>query len=849
MKILRIVLLVLLLMVAVVVLGGVYLYNDWTRGVLPQHSGELSAAGLNDRVEIIRDGLGIPHIYASNTHDLFFAQGYTQAQDRWWQMELFRHIGSGAIQELTGKTSSLARTDIFIRTIGWRRVAEREVASLDEETLNILQAFADGVNAYIGSRAPGDLAFEYNILGLTGVSFDIQPWTPVDTLVFAKIMAWDLGSNRDDELERASLYEVMSQEMVDTYIPPYPFDQHPTMIHEDEIPSAEERPSTSSARTASGRGVNRLMAGNVTLDTAFIFGHGEDIGSNNWVVGGSMTASGMPMLANDPHLGIRMPSIWYEIGLHCQPVSADCPFNVVGFTFAPSPAVIIGHNDNIAWGVTTLQLDTQDTYHIRVNPDNPLQYEWNGEWRDMTVYDETVRYGEGGAITFQVRETHLGPILNDNLVDPNTGELSGFNNEDPLALRWIGSDDSSLFRAVQMLNRATNWETFREALQYWDIAPQNFVYGDIEGNIGYQSTGHQPYRAGEHSGLVPVDGWTDAFEWRGFIPFDLMPNLYNPERGYIVTANEAPVPPAYYNWLATQLGDGNNYVFSQDWNYGFRSQRINDLIVQLAPHTAETFAQIQGDNLSLSAQTVLPYLADLTIDDADAASARDWLLTWDYAMDMDSPQAALYVYFWMSLIDHLYADELADTGEIPNGGARGQLVAGQLLEQPDNAWWDDVTTEGTIETRDAILVRALTDGYNNAVTGLGAERETWRWGAMHTSTFESNPLGLSGIDLIENYVNRGPVETGGCDICVNATAYDAEFDDPTVNWVPSMRMIIDLGNLSASQTMHTTGQSGHPASEHYADMIDSWRTIQYHPTLWTREQVEGAAAATLVLRP
>jgi penicillin amidase len=849
MKILRIVLLVILVIVAVVVLGGVYLYNDWTRGVLPQHSGELTVAGLNDRVEIIRDGLGIPHIYASTSHDLFFAQGYTQAQDRWWQMEFFRHIGNGAIQELTGQSDSLTSTDVFIRTIGWRRSAERDLAALDEETTGYLQAFADGVNAYIGSRAPGDLAFEYNVLGLTGVSFNIAPWTPVDTLVFAKIMAWDLGNNRDRELERTALYDTIGQEMTDFYIPAYPYDQHPTMIHGDELPADAETSLEKSPEISAGDAISTIMAGNVPIDTSFIFGHGSGIGSNNWVVSGSLTESGSPLLANDPHLGIRMPSIWYEIGLHCQPLGDTCPFDVIGFAFAQSAGVIIGHNQNIAWGITTLNLDLQDTYRITVNPDNPLQYEWNGEWRDMTTYDETIQYGDGGVMTIQVRETHLGPILNDNRIDPDTGEPTGFNNENPLALRWVGLDNSSLFKSVLMVDRASNWDEFREALQYWDIAPQNFVYADVEGNIGYQSTGHMPYRVENHSGLTPVDGATDAFEWQGFIPWDYMPNLYNPERGFIVTANEALIAPEYYDWLTTQLGEGNNYVFSQDWDYGYRSQRINDLIVELAPHTAETFAQIQGDNLNLSAQELVPFLAELQFDSADVASARDWLLTWDYRMDMDSPQAALYAQFWMRLVNNLYDDQLEAAGYNPDDGGRGQWVTLQLMSEPDNVWWDNITTEGIVETRDDILARSLTEAYSNTVAALGSNRDTWRWGALHTSTFVSTPLGESGIDLIEGYVNSRPAETSGCGDCVNATNYVAARSDATVNWIPSMRMIIDLSDLTLSQTMHSTGQSGHPASNHYADMIDSWRNIQYHPMLWTREQVDGAAAQTLVLNP
>jgi penicillin amidase len=544
-----------------------------------------------------------------------------------------------------------------------------------------------------------------------------------------------------------------------------------------------------------------------------------------------------------------MPSIWYQIGLHCQPASGESGLDVTGYTFALMPGVVIGHNNSIAWGVTNVGPDVFDLYRIRVNPANPLQYEWNGDWRDMTVHKETISFGDGAEpITMQVRETHLGPIINDNQVDEETGEVLGFNNEDPVALRWTALDPSTLFQAIFDINKATNWEEFRSGLQYWDVPSQNFVYADVKGNIGYQTPGRIPIRVQNHSGLVPVPGWTDEFEWQGFTPYDSLPSICNPERGYIVTANQALVPPEYYDWLAEELGEGPNYVISQEWNYGYRAQRIVEMLEDKAPHTIASFQAIQGDNKLISAEELMPYLAELQFDETELAQARDWLLEWDCQCNMDSAPAALYAQFWASLADNLYNDELGEEIQA-EGDDRDMWATFLLMQEPNNAWWDDITTNDAVETRDDILVRSFSEGYINTVAALGKNRNDWMWGDLHTATFVSNPLGLSGIGPIENMVNRGPFATGGSTDTVNSTSWDASSGSFALTWLPSMRMIVDLGDLTRSITVHTTGQSVHPYSEHYDDMIDPWRNIEYYPMLWTQEQVEAAAVSRLILQP
>ena len=857
-KVIKIVLVVLAAIIVVVLLGGYIFYRDLTRGPLPQHNGELQIAGLNDKVEILRDKLGVPQIYASNMHDMFFAQGYTQAQDRWWQMELWRHLGSGRVEELTGKNDDAIEADLLIRTMGWRQLAEQEFELLDPETKTHLLNFADGVNAYISSRNSGDLALEYGVLRLVGKSIKIEPWTPADTLVWAKVMAWDLGPSTNSEETRAKLYQLLGQEMTDEWLtPPWPYGEKPTILQSEDIQSTG---STAIAQTGSETSLTEglvLVDSDILPNINFVFGKGRGIGSNNWVVSGNLTESGMPLLANDPHLSIQMPSIWYEIGLHCQTEGGQSLFDVTGFTFAPMPGIVIGHNSSIAWGVTNNGPDVADLYKIRVNPSNQFQYEWNGAWRDMTVRQETIHFaGSNETATIQVRETHLGPIINDNKWDKATGKLTGLNNEDPMALRWTALDASTLAQSVTLIDKAQNWEEFRSALQYWDVPSQNFVYADINGNIGYQMPGRIPIRAGNDTGLIPVPGWTDEFEWQGYIPFEDLPSILNPERGYIVTANQAVVPLDYYDELAQKLGEGRNYVFSREWDYGYRAQRITEMLNATQKHTIASFQSIQGDTKSLSAEELMPYLANLHFDDAELAGARDWLLQWDYRFNMESPQAVLYSNFLARLLDNLFNDQVhnvkLDDEPIHAYGTDADMRAVYLLmQEPDNAWWDDAATTNIVETRDDILLRSFHEGYANSIAELGKDRNKWEWGDVHIATFVSLPLGESGTSFIEHMVNRGPFAVAGTMATVNNTAWVVEKygedEGFAVDYLPSMRMIVDLSDLTQSVSINTTGQSGHPFGANYADMIDPYRHLQYHAMMWLRGQVEASAVERLIL--
>jgi penicillin amidase len=578
------------------------------------------------------------------------------------------------------------------------------------------------------------------------------------------------------------------------------------------------------------------------------FGQDFGLGSNNWVVSGDLTATGLPILANDPHLGGQMPSIWYQNGLHCVEVTPECPYDVVGFTFPGVPGVVVGRNAHLAWGVTNATIDTQDLYVIDVDPEDDTRYRVDGEWQDIELVTETIHIGGGAPDeSIRVRLTRFGPIITDSAFYESSAEKGG----KPLALRWTAiSDPGDLLGAVLSLDRAVDWESFRAALDKWAWPAQNFVYADAQGNIGYQLPGLHPIRAAGHAGETPIDGSLSANDWQGFIPFENLPRIFNPARGYIVTANNAIVPEEYYSQLADRLGDqfgeDSTYTFGTDFDRGYRAARITQLIeaASVGELSVDTMRAMQADNYDLPAVALLPPALALDYGPDVPAEVVAWMRDWDYQMGMDSGQAALYGAFWANLARRIWNDELGFT----TSGTNIILGAARLLEAPDNAFWDDTTTADRVETRDEVVRAAFVDAFNELKGRLGENHRQWRWGDLHTTSFVSNPLGISGISPIEDYVNAGPVRTSGSSETINRAAWRAE-SPYEVGTLSSFRMIVDLSDPDGGLWVHTTGQSGHPASLYYREMIDRWRNVQYDRMRFTRTAVEGAAANRLTLQP
>ncbi|MBX3038963.1 MAG: penicillin acylase family protein [Anaerolineales bacterium] len=827
-----------------------YLPNTVAPQSFPQVDGEIQVTGLDAKVDVYRDAMGIPHIYANTAHDLFFAQGYVHAQDRFWQMDFWRHVGAGELSEMFG--AGQIETDTFLKTLGWKKTAEAEWEQLSPESKAILQAYTDGVNAYIRDKEATELSLEYAILGLPILSPDyvIEEWTPVNSLTWGKAMAWDLRGNLGEEIERAVLLKTLTPAQIKQLFPEYPQD-HPVIVNKIGDGNANIKQDFANDFDFSSLPLDEVQRNASLLD--LVLGDWNDgIGSNSWAISGKLTDSGMPYLANDPHLGIQMPSIWYQIGLHCIEKNNECPFQVTGFSFAGVPGVIIGHNDKIAWGFTNVGPDVMDLYIEKVNPQNPNQYEVNGEWVEFESYEETLYPVGGEAVTITVRSTRHGPVISEsygplkNEGEPDDKEFVPFKEragvELPenyvIALKWTALTPSTPFEAIWGFNKAENWQEFREAAKNFHVPPQNLLYADVEGNIGYQMPGDIPIRK-NGDGTLPVPGWTDDYEWTGFIPFEELPYTFNPAEGYIVTANNQ-VPPRDYPYLVTY-----------DWDYGFRANRILNMI-QNAPAKIDMayLQQMQGDSYDANAEVFIPIMQ--TIDSQFAkpneAVAFDTLSDWDYQGRIDSTPAAVFNAFWRAFLINTFNDDMPEERYYPDGGSRWNEIMRTMAQNPNDPFWDDKTTEDVVETMPDIIKKSFSDGVAELESIFGKDISTWKWGDMHASTFRNGTLGESGIFLIEDLFNRGPFPTSGGEAIVNATGWSVR-DGYETNWLPSMRMIVDLGNLNNSLTVHTTGQSGHAYHPHYDDMAPLWANINYYPMWWNLDSIMNDSEGHLVLMP
>ena len=570
------------------------------RRPFPQVEGSVRVPGLTGEVEVVRDERGIPQLYADTTADLMAAQGYVQAQERFYEMDVRRHTTAGRLSELFGPDT--LEIDEFVRTLGWRRVAEQELPLLEPETRAALEAYAVGVNAYLEDRSLSQIAVQYTVLGLGGLDYRPEPWTAVDSLAWLKAMAWDLKGNIDEEIERALVSVDHTPEQVAELFPAYDYEAHAPIVGGGAVvdgvfePDAEEGGTRNPERPAFTADQRAQLAGlHRTLERLPSFvGRGDGVGSNSWVVDGEHSETGEPLLANDPHLGVSMPGIWMQMGLHCTTVSSECPLDVAGFTFSGVPGVIIGHNADIAWGFTNLGPDVTDLYLERVTGD---QWEQDGRPRPLTIREETIRVRGEDDVPLQVRATAHGPIISD--VSDFYGDLAGSGSSTAVSLAWTALTPSRTADAIFDLNTASDWTSFREAVSSFAVPAQNIVYADRDGHIGYQAPGLVPIRKSGNDGLQPQEGWRSENDWTGdYVPFDGLPHVLDPDEGFVVTANQAVIGPDY------------PYHLTDDWDQGYRSQRIRDLlerrIEDAGTLSVADMAEIQTDTRSPLAPVLVP---------------------------------------------------------------------------------------------------------------------------------------------------------------------------------------------------------------------------------------------------
>jgi penicillin amidase len=780
------------------------------RRPLARTQGTLHLRGLQDKVEILRDPWGVPHIYAANLHDLMFAQGYVHAQDRLWQMDFHRRLLAGRLSEVLGEVT--LPVDRWLRILGMGRVARQEASLLRAETLAALAAYAAGVSARI---AQGRLPVEFTLL-----RFEPEPWTVTDTLAWIKFMSWSLSVNWESELVRAQLIDRLGPERAAELEPACP-EPHPYIVPP---------------------GVDLAALGQAALDRA---GAARPftgpppqagLGSNNWVLDGTHTATGTPLLANDMHVLMNIPSIWYENHL----VGAN--LNVTGVTFPGIPGVVAGHNGHVAWGLTAGFPDTQDLYmeRLRRTADGGVQYEYQGEWHNAQVLTEEIRVKGGKPALQEVIITRHGPIINA-LAPDLTGDPSEPGRG--LALCWTSLQPDTAIEAILDTNRAVNCLQFREGLRHWVGPVLNVVYADTGGNIAYSFPGKVPIRA-KGDGTVPVPGWTGEYEWTGCIPFEELPHLYNPSPGYIATANNRTVADDY------------PYELGSEFCAGDRAQRITELIEAQEKIDIAYIQRMQFDQLSTSARAIARYLGQLAVDDPNLAAVVALMRDWDGTLAAESPAAAVYQLFTRRMLALMLEDKLGSdlaaryAGKGPTPVLQESSLFGQkartwlqeMLSQPDSHWFD---RDGG-ECRDDVMRLALRETVDYLKAELGPKIDDWAWGKLHRLTYAHI---LGRVKPLDRLFNRGPYPLGGDNSTLWATGpagYDLKGESIIA---PPFRFIADLGNLRNSWGMLSPGQSGQPGSKHYDDQIQDWFDGGYHPMLYDRKDVEEQAQAHLNLLP
>ncbi|HYN48977.1 MAG TPA: penicillin acylase family protein [Candidatus Nanopelagicales bacterium] len=866
-------LLVLVLVVAVVGVTAVGGLLAWVNGrAQPQASGTLRAPGLAAAVEVIRDETGIAHIYAETPDDLFFAQGFVHASERMWQMEVFRHIGAGRVSELFGE--SQLDTDRFIRTLGWRQAAEHDLAALDATTVRALERYAAGVNAWL-EQSRGQRGLAFVVAGLQSGKgggpggYDPETWTPLDTVTFGKLQAWSLGGNYDAELFRLLADARMGDPaLTDLLVPAYPAGA-PTITTTKDLVSVAATATgarTGAAATPAAGGAaadDRLLAGFTRLaaigdgigalagfDTgASALGH-PGVGSNNWVVGPTKSATGTALLANDPHLGVQMPSIWYMNALHCRVVSNACPYDVAGVSFPSAPGVILGHNARIAWGATNTGPDVQDLFVETPDPANPANYLYKGASVPFTTRQETIAVAGGDPVTITVRETVHGPILNDVV-----GDLA--DAQALYSFRWTALVEADgQIGALLKVNVATSFAEFRDAFRDYVAPAQNFVYADIDGNIGLQIPGRIPVRPAGDDGRRPVDGSSGDHDWTGYVPYVELPALYNPPDGLIVTANNKPVDADY----AYHLGD--------EWDSGWRATRIRQLLDAAAADggvTQDDLSAIQNDARLLRADDLVPALLAAEPTTADGREVQRLIDGWSGTCDLDSLGCSAYEVTEWRLLRALFDPWLGTLAPMYLGSDPSRLALRAAVADAASPFWDDTGTPA-VEERDGRLAAALDDA-GAELRGAIGDPSRWAWARVHTTTFREQTLGRSGIGLLEGLFNAGPYGIPGTSDAVNNSntslgAWYPDPDDPgavpgtlfdafTMTNHPSYRLTIEMTRerLDAARIVISTGQGGNPGGRHYSDLIDDWIGGGTVPLPFTRDAVEAATSTRLVLEP
>ena len=861
------VLLLILALIAVIVMGAITTQRGW-----PRTTGTLILSGLHHSVTVQRDRSGIIQITAEDRHDLFLAQGYTHAQERMWQMEISRRIGAGRLSELFGK--SQVDTDTYIRTLGWRVAAQRDLASMSPDSVAIMQAYADGVNAWIKEH-DGQLSTPFVVAGLLsgtgGIGgITLEPWTPLDTATWQKVQAWSLGGNVDQEIFRlladARLGSpAKTDELFRAYGATAPVITPSGLVGSGGAagPKGSGSPASPAPPTASiqlrdsevaalgdlGRlGSNISALAGLDRGEGLVGSHG--VGSNNWVISGARTISGKPILANDPHLGFGMPSVWIMNGLHCRTVNEACPWDVVGVSFPGAPAVVLGHNARIAWGATNVGPDTQDLFLETPDPSDPQgHYIYQGKLVAYEIRHETIKVGGGADVQIVVRSSRHGVVLSDVDKRLKGGPI--------LALRWTTTAEADLaIETFFKVDTAGTFNEFKAAFNDYGSPSQNFIYADVAGHIGYVLPGLIPIRGGERTGERVRDGASGSQEWTGYVPRADLPWQLDPAGGQIVTANNAAVDDKYPAWLG------------RDWDPGYRAARISALLAAIPGKVgAEDMRAIQMDTYVLRADKVMPLLETIGPDTKTEDGRLLWqaMVNWNHRCDVDSAGCAAYISVELALQRAIFDDELGPLAREWVGSTYAWEALIAVLGRPSGPWWQDTTPGAPGGVNAATTTGGAIDATAAALRKAYGDPANWTWGRLHQVQFKESTLGSSGILPLEWYFDPPGRPVAGADGAIDNNYYRvsrAYLDPHDSTYVPlgitevfgvtngpSYRLTVDMNDLDGARIVITTGQSGNPFDAHYGDMIGLWATGDTVPLPFSPSNVAASAVQTLTLTP
>ncbi len=774
-------------------LGG-YMY---LRQSLPQIDGELKLAGLEHPVSVVRDKNAIPHIYAETKSDLYTAIGFVHAQDRLWQMEMNRRTAAGRLSEVLGEDA--LNTDKFLRTLGVYERARQSWDGLDADTKTMMTAYAKGVNAFIDTNTK-PLPPEFLMLGHTP-----EPWSEIDSLSWLKMMAWDLGGNWRKEITRLKLLSRMTPEQIQEFYPPFRGDA--------SIPLPD---------------VTALYDG-ATFDKnnspIAIEEKAPGLGSNNWVISGRLTKSGKPLLANDPHLGLSSPSLWYFVHMS---VGGK---NVVGVSMPSLPFITLGRNDNVAWGFTNTGPDVQDMYLERTNADNPDLYDTPDGVQSFHIRREVIHVKGAEPVVLDVRESRHGPIISDVMDDVKAILPENLS----LAFRWtaLDSDDTTPNAARQLLDVA-NWDQFITAMAQFAAPEQNIVYADTAGNIGYFAPAKVPVRKATNDamGLIPVPGWKAAYDWGPYIAVEDLPRTFNPEQGYIATANAKIVNDDYPHHITT------------GWAPPYRTDRINQLIENRVPHSIESMGRIQMDVRSKMAESNLPYL--LPMIEKSHPEIAGALSIWTRNMDKDAPEPLIFMAWHHKLTWAIYGDEVGD--DMQNLHTNRPTFTHNVIADKDgqSRWCDDIRTDD-VEDCATIAQHALNMAMDELSDDLGQNWKKWRWSDKHYARNTHMPF--TNAPYLRGLFDQVVDVTGG-PYTVNVTKTEPNRDDPLeARNGASYRALYDLSDLEKSRYIIPTGQSGNLVSPWYSTFTDKWATGAYIAIPTDKSEVMKEAIGELTLVP